>query len=237
MKSCLLCGDFFIQSTGWSTLFDVRDRRGFCGRCWGKFDKIHGPNICVKCGRHLATLEPILVKGDSCSDCVAWASEPGGDILTMNRSLFTYNTFLQDVIARFKFRGDAVLVEGFRDVWRTIYQQHFKGCLPVPIPLSAERLAERHFNQAWILASLLPAPPVDLLVREKHNKKQSKKSRRERLDRDNNPFALADHTANYKGQSFVIIDDIYTTGSTVRRAAQVLKKLQPDAIYSMTLAR
>lgn len=234
MGKCLWCGGSYFPPIRWTGFLDVRDRRGFCDRCWSKFDALSGRTLCDKCGRALDLVSADYVKDGLCSDCADWGS---ADILTMNRSLFTYNEFLREVVTQFKFRGDAILVGGFQDAWRKLYHRHFKGCVPVPVPLSAERMGERFFNQAWILASLLPVAPVELLKRVRHDTKQSKKSRRERLAGDENPFALIEGCEDFHGKSFVIIDDIYTTGTTVRHAAHALAALEPAAIYSMTLAR
>lgn len=235
MGKCLWCGGSYFPPVRWGSFLDVRHQHGFCERCWGRFDRLEGSFLCEKCGRDLTVLSSEYVQGGVCSDCVAWGST---DILTMNRSLLTYTEFLREVVTRFKFRGDAILVEGFQDEWQKLYNRYFEKCVPVPIPLSAERLAERHFNQAWMLASLLQAAPVNLLRRVKHaDTKQSKKNRRERLAGEENPFILADGVEDFSGKSFVIIDDIYTTGTTVRHAAHALEVLAPSAIYSMTLAR
>ncbi|MGV3489678.1 MAG: phosphoribosyltransferase family protein [Tuberibacillus sp.] len=236
MNKCLWCGDRFSPRLSWTTLFSIHDQRGFCGRCWSKFESLDGDKLCKKCGRDLKALSSDFInEAGICSDCEIWMAE--GDVLVMNRSLFTYNDFMREVITRFKFRGDAVLAEGFGSALTGLYRKFFKECIPVPIPLSAERLAERSFNQAWLLASQLPYSPAALLVRTKHTEKQSKKSRRERLLQEDNPFVLAEDGADLTGRSFVIIDDIYTTGTTVRHAAHALAPLKPKAIYSMTLAR
>jgi competence protein ComFC len=234
MGKCLWCGGNYFPPVRWSNLLDVENNRGFCGQCRSKLEPLTGESLCLKCGRDLKMVPSAYVHAGLCSDCVKWGPS---DILTMNRSLFTYNLFLQEVVTRFKFRGDALLVAGFQDDWRKLYRQYFKNCLPVPIPLSVERLAERHFNQARILAALLSVPPADLLIRVQHNTKQSKKSRHERLESGDNPFVLNQNVGDFRGKSFVIIDDIYTTGTTVRHAARTLNALQPTAIYSMTLAR
>nr|MDH3098476.1 hypothetical protein [Bacillus velezensis] len=71
-------------------------------------------------------------------------------VLRQNRSVYLYNDAMKDSLARFKFRGDAKIIQAFeRD-----FAAGFKAAYPsnthtlIPIPLSGERLAERGFNQS-----------------------------------------------------------------------------------------
>lgn len=235
MPNCLWCGARYEEAIRWTRLL-AHGRSGFCARCLGKLEPLTG-DLCEVCGRDLAALDPRFVKGNVCGDCTSWEADPLGGVLKMNRSLYVYNGLMRDIMARFKFKGDAVLIEGFLDGWRKLYRQHFKGLVPVPVPLSAERLATRFFNQSERLAELLGVPYADLLRRPRHGEKQSKKTRRERLARGDNPFVLAPGAERFRGQGFVIIDDVYTTGATVRFAAAALAPLRPARICSMTLAR
>jgi len=235
VSQCLWCGNTYFPPLQWAKLFSFQERSGFCGRCRSKLHRLEGPDLCAKCGRDLKQIPSAFVSGEVCTDCRKW--QETNNPLLRNRSLFSYNAFMREVMTRFKFRGDAILIEAFHDEWRALYKRHFKGCIPVPIPLSAERLAERHFNQAELLANCLPVPPAPLLIRPKHTEKQSKKSRSERLSSGENPFALSEDASMYTGKRFVIIDDIYTTGTTVRYAARALSRLKPAAVFSMCLAR
>lgn len=102
------------------------------------------------------------------------------------------------------------------------------------IPLSNERLMERGFNQAQALTDLLGLNTVELLTRL-HTEKQSKKSREERISlaqvfQVTKPDLL-------KQKSILIVDDIYTTGSTLRHAAKALKTAGATEVSSITLAR
>src|SRR5690625_7257700 len=88
-----------------------------------------------------------------------------------------------------------------------------KNVWTVPIPLRVERLLERGFNQAKILAACLPAENKDILTRI-HREKQSKKTRSERISA-NKPFA----DTKRLNKTFILVDDIYTTRTTLRHAA------------------
>src|SRR5690606_12881635 len=97
--------------------------------------------------------------------------------------------------------------------------------------LSKERLMERGFKQAKMLADFLPIEMVEPLSRV-HGEKQSKKTRQERMIAEN-PFFIKE-TINKK---VILVDDIYTTGTTLRHAATLLKEHGCPEVYSLTLIR
>ncbi len=103
--------------------------------------------------------------------------------------------------------------------------------LIVPIPLSDERLYERAFNQAEVIAKWIQ-PEIDLILRREHREKQSKKSRHERIT-SKNPFILT-KTIN---KPVLLVDDIYTTGTTLRHASTMLKKHGCPRVDAFTLIR
>ncbi|WP_181315268.1 ComF family protein [Salsuginibacillus halophilus] len=140
-------------------------------------------------------------------------------------------------MARWKYRGDAAIAEGFRPAFVKAYKRHFPDCLPVPIPLAPERLLERGFNQAEQLASFV-GEPVNVLKRPEMAEKQSKTSYAGRLNGDSRPFVFDNHREfAIKDRHLLLIDDIYTTGATVRKAARPLLEAGAAAVSALTLAR
>jgi competence protein ComFC len=141
---------------------------------------------------------------------------------------------MKDLIAKWKYRGDYKMAEVFIDGFESAFKKQFsflKNPVMIPIPLSGERMEERAFNQAKQLAQFLPGETVEVLSR-KHSEKQSKKSRVERMSSDN-PFLA-------KGPIYkpaILVDDIYTTGSTLHHAAERLKEKGCPAVYGFTLIR
>lgn len=132
--------------------------------------------------------------------------------------------------------------------------------LLVPVPVSDSRLAERGFNQAERLADVVSQlrgiPQLPLLIRTHHTGKQSFKSRAERLADMKHAFAVnPDEMVRLQLVSWldtvevqacplqiIVIDDIYTTGSTIRACAETIRMLctsygRVAEIYSLTWAR
>jgi ComF family protein len=115
--------------------------------------------------------------------------------------------------------------------------------LVVPVPLSQARLAERGYNQAWELARhvaaalALPAR-ADALRRVIDTPHQTGLARAERERNLRNAFAPApDAGATLAGRHVVLVDDVMTTGVTVREAAAALRRAGAAAIDLWLLAR
>ncbi|WP_181347257.1 ComF family protein [Thalassobacillus sp. CUG 92003] len=170
----------------------------------------------------------------TCSDCQKWEqSDKWQGVLKRNQSLYHYHEGIQEVITQWKYRGDYVLVKLFQsDIERIVKDRRKQWpTAVVPIPLSSERLVERGFNQAEAIARLMTRKPVHLLERL-DSEKQSKKTRYERLNRIN-PFRSKTSVPPH----VLLVDDIYTTGATLRYAAKALQDAGCLHIESFTLIR
>ncbi len=230
---CLLCHEMIVPTVSWLSLFSPEKEQHICPICLGKLEKITG-ECCQICSRPFIHMDAEYRHGDLCNDCVRWEDDPEwSGFLEKNISIFQYNDFLKDVIARYKFRGDYAIAKAFSDEIKAVLAKR-NGDLLVPIPLSEERLYERGFNQAEALIAASGFTPAQLLSRI-HSEKQSKKSRLERIHVPQ-VFQLSTDL-DLTGKSITLIDDIYTTGSTLRHAAKLLKAAGASTIQSLTLAR
>jgi competence protein ComFC len=227
---CLICHEMMDTSLGWVDLFVPDQKEIICQVCFGKLERIEG-ELCKICGRSFSKLDSHYRKGEFCMDCFRWEEDPNyKGLLTQNYSLYAYNDFLKELIAKFKYRGDYVLAK----IFASEVDKKIKEVKPnniIPIPLSEERLYERGFNQAEALILEAGLQSTNILTRI-HSEKQSKKSR---MDRIHLPQVFQ-ATSHVNGK-IIIIDDIYTTGSTLRHAAKILKSVGADEIVSITIAR
>jgi competence protein ComFC len=222
-----------LPTIGWGALFSAEKERLLCTTCEHKLEKISGER-CRICSRPFSQLDEQFRHGDLCNDCVRWEEDPEwSGYLEKNVSLFQYNDFLKEVIARFKFRGDYIIAKIFAEQIKLELAQLDYDLL-VPIPLSEERLYERGFNQAEALLTESGFTSTLLLTRI-HSEKQSKKSRTERIHVPQVFQVSEDPGVN--GKTILLVDDIYTTGSTLRHAAKLLKGAGAARIQSITLAR
>ncbi|WP_045518224.1 ComF family protein [Neobacillus niacini] len=230
---CLICHEIIQPLMGWRAIFSEEKELIICPTCEGKFEKIQGEK-CRICSRLFQFLDERFRHGDLCHDCERWEKDPEWKgYLDSNHSIFIYNDFFKEVMAKFKYRGDYVLAKIFVQsikefLWKTTPD------LLVPIPLSNERLYERGFNQAeavLIESGLTPTIPLTRI----HSEKQSKKSRLERIHIPQ--VFQVDHQIEIIGKNILLLDDIYTTGSTLRHAAKLLKESGAERVQSLTLAR
>ncbi|WP_237376950.1 ComF family protein [Streptococcus zhangguiae] len=139
---------------------------------------------------------------------------------------------MADYISRYKFIGDYLL----RIIFADKLKQYFKnkvGYCPVPIPISNQRMKERGFNQVTELLSAAGVRFTALLQKE-DTKKQSEKTRKERLALQQ-PFSVIDKMAI--PDKIILIDDVYTTGATIQLAKKVLMKNGAKTVISFSLAR
>ncbi|WP_338470668.1 ComF family protein [Niallia sp. XMNu-256] len=230
---CLICHTKIIPKIGWQALVAKEKQETLCEACKDKLQEIEG-KTCLICGRSFEHLEPRFIKDDHCSDCIRWEEDPEWKgCLEKNESFYMYNGFLQEVIACYKYRGDYILAKIFSEKVLKITTQQ-KADLLVPIPLSQERLHERGFNQAEAILLEAGRTPANILKRT-HAEKQSKKSRHERIHVQQ-VFQL-EIDAQIDGKTILLIDDIYTTGSTLRHAAKVLVQNGAKSVSSLTIAR
>jgi competence protein ComFC len=179
-------------------------------------------------------LDREYMTSDLCLDCSRWERDgEWGGYLSKNISLFHYNEYLKDIIAKYKYRGDYALAEVFAPFLKErLKDMEFE--LVTAIPLSHERLKERGFNQGQALADLIGLHTVETLTRI-HTEKQSKKSRQERISLPQVFQVMQSDLLEHK--SILIIDDIYTTGTTLRHAAKALITAGAKEVSSITLAR
>lgn len=112
----------------------------------------------------------------------------------------------------------------------------------VPIPLSKERLRKRGYNQSELIARAaitnLPSHRVDtsILQRTRDTQPQTKLKRTERLKNMTGAFSAATGTQSLAGLHIILLDDVMTTGATLRAAKIVLQPLTPRSITCIAIA-
>jgi len=110
----------------------------------------------------------------------------------------------------------------------------------VPIPLTRERLGERGFNQALVLARALAPATTDagLLLRLRHTTPQMELDLKRRLDNVRGAFAVEPLRAGkLRGARVALVDDVMTSGASLFAAAQVLREAGAARITGLVLAR
>jgi ComF family protein len=205
-----------------------------CSRCWSDIDFIRPP-LCDRLGIPL----PFDVGAPMISAAAA-AAPPSYD---RARAVARFDGVMRDLVHDLKFRDrhDARRLFGR---WLTEAGAALLTDADVimPVPLTRGRLVTRRFNQAAILAQSVSGltgmhyEPL-ALQRIKRTRPQVGLSREQRRDNVAGAFAVADaKTAELAGAKIVLIDDVITTGATVRACARVLKRAGASRVDVLALA-
>jgi ComF family protein len=208
----------------------------FCPDCRGRLQYIASP-LCPCCGR-------IYLKaagGDHhCGACLAAPTH-----FTRARALFLYEEPLKEVVHRFKYQGKTACLPSFaRFAQNLLRQPHLAEVAGadwiIPVPLHPKRLRERGFNQALLLArAFFPKDhrvSPDLLIRSRPTEPQTSFNGAARRTNLKNAFAVVT-PQRLAGKRILLVDDVFTTGTTVNECARVLKKAGAAEVMVLTLAR
>lgn len=207
--------------------------KGLCLICGKKLQYPEG-NLCCQCGKPIEDHE---IYCETCRDR-AYTYLSG-------RAALLYNGAMQESIARFKYGGRQ---EYGRFYGKVLWEQQGEWIrrispdLLVPVPLHRSRYRKRGYNQAKILAQELSVhagiPVVDdLLLRVKNTLPQKELTGLEREQNLQHAFQVNIHCKSlYENiKCAILIDDIYTTGSTVEMCSRVLQEAGIDHVYVLCL--
>ena len=217
---------------GCTRRLDVSRPPLFCADCLGKLRFIASPR-CPCCGI------PFAVGADHlCGDCLQQHFT-----FDCARSLLLYQPPVADLILGLKFAGQ---LNGLSTLARlaansACLHELTEPELIAPVPLHLNRLRERGFNQASLIArACLPQwgnrIRVDVLARNRLTTPQSQLSGRERRSNLQQVFSV-ENGDEVRGKRILVVDDVFTTGSTVNECARVLRKAGAARIEVFTVAR
>lgn len=199
--------------------------------CAGRLLPIRG-NYCMKCGKPL-----FESTGEYCIYC-----QGARHLFESNLAAFVYNKAMSEAIYRFKYmnRPEYACLFGSQMAKAIRRRRELtRAGLIIPVPLYAQKQRARGFNQAELLAreiSGLLGIPMDasLVMRTRATRAQKELDAQERRKNLKKAFKIRQN--DVKLESVLIIDDIFTTGSTVDEIAGVLKRAGVKKVYSATLA-
>jgi ComF family protein len=221
----------------------------FPGQCGGCAERVDGRTVfCETCA---GVVEPL--PHPRCSVCAvpfegAGADHPCGECLRKPPPFagvvapFVYGGPVAGAVRGLKYAGRMDLAEG---LGRAV-----AACLPdgridrvVPVPLHARRLAERGYDQAGLLATVVAREAGarvdhDALVRRRETVPQAGLGRVARRMNVRGAFtARPRKRAGLDGERVVLVDDVVTTGSTVRACASALRRAGAREVWVAAVAR
>lgn len=237
--------DFILPPLCISCRCKVQDHNALCPACWSSLNFIQKP-YCDQLGFSLPFDEnafaPELNRQDSpIVSATAIAMNPYFDHA---RSVAYYEGIMRDLIHSFKYYAQ---MEGKHlfGRWMAVAAADFLGeaDLIIPVPLYRRKLFQRRFNQAAILADSLGQETgieVDsyILKRVKNTVQQVGLSAQQRKLNVAGAFKVEEtDKILLKGKKVLLIDDVFTTGSTANACARTLKKAGVVQVDLITLAR
>lgn len=244
---CRKCGGF-ISTTAATACF--------CSKCWEGIKWFDG-NCCPRCGVPYPSYSPLpsrergSVRGTvshTCGECIknpphfdgAFTAGPYSEVMAEAIKLFKYKKKIHIGLA---LSGHDVMASGITNLLQRHHSESdiANGCILIPVPLHPARLKEREFNQSVIIASVINSKlgiPVftDVLFRQHYTRPQVGLAYKERKENIAGAFTVPDKTV-IKGKEIILVDDVYTTGSTVNECAKVLKKNGAAKVFVVTVAR
>ena len=202
-----------------------------CPECEAQITWVASP-LCTCCGRVFASRDGA---DRVCGDC---QTDPPP--FTRARAATLYDGPVTQAITRFKFSRQMALLPVMQHWLQSplCLELVTAADLLAPVPLHPKRIKHRGFNQSLLLARTFPGAPVarEIVIRTRHTAPQVGLNPKERQDNVKGAFAVTDQ-AGVKGKSVLLIDDLYTTGSTVKECARVLLKAGARRVEVLTVAR
>ncbi|MBQ2668753.1 MAG: ComF family protein [Clostridia bacterium] len=196
-------------------------------KLWNRILAFFFPPRCLLCGA------PGYVDEDHlCADCAKKRPEKLYRFfaLKVRRSAYTlecrapmrYRDPFRRTLQRFKFRDETGMAAPLAIQMKRILDADAKFDCIVPVPISRERMRERGYNQSALLAEALSKetgiPCRLLLEKTVHNQTQHRLSAKEREKNVRGVYRAEDCT----GLRILLVDDIVTTGATVRECSRTL---------------
>jgi ComF family protein len=206
-----------------------------CDACAGKARRIEPP-MCERCSEPYAGA---IFETFTCANCAERK-------LHFDCAVAPYLSrgVVREFIHRFKYDRErylrqplaAWLAEALND--ERLTRRTFD--LIVPVPLHSTRQRERGFNQAAELATLLShrcgVPVTDALQRIRYTTTQTRLAREERMENLRGAFRVR-RADLVQGRHLLLVDDVFTTGSTVDECARVLRQAGAASVRVATVAR
>ncbi len=215
---CYLCGE------------PLEEHRYICHDCLNSFEEITGP-VCERCGK------PAPESGGLCSMCAKGERE---FFLARSFGLYEPGGGLAESIKGLKYEGEKALAKNLAPLLERgkTGEMIDKAEAVTFVPLSNEKLEDRGFNQAELLARVLARrkdlPLLETLVKNEMTRPQAELGREERLTNVRGSFAYREEIDR---ESILLVDDVFTTGATVDECSRVLKRAGAGRVYVVTLAR
>lgn len=200
-----------------------------CGIC----NKISKEAICNNCLNNLYKIEKVKI------------IKIKNNYYNKHLYIFDYKGIIRTKIIHYKFRDKAYLYKFFVHIMlknKKIYRFIKSYDIIIPVSISKQRFKERGYNQTLLIAKELSRNieglelKNDVLFKTKNTVPQSTLNKVERKNNLKDTYVVINDTA-IKNKKILILDDVYTTGSTAGECSKILKKAGAEQIGVITIAK
>ncbi|NLD18939.1 MAG: ComF family protein [Clostridiales bacterium] len=220
---CISCG----------SLIDGTRPYSLCDKCIREFHWINGRR-CRKCGKALQD----TYKGQLCYDCMAYPH-----YFDKGYSCMTYGLKERELLLDYKYNGKSYLGKKFGDIlYDRMSCENIDADVIIPVPIHRRRERKRGYNQSALMAESLAKKMEkpflgDAVVRTRETALLRSLSPVERESALRGAFAVCSGALEkVYNKKVLLIDDIYTTGSTADSCSKTLLEAGAEAVLLLTLA-
>lgn len=199
--------------------------RLICPACLKQLSFVSSP-ACMKCGKEIGSRDQ-----EYCADCIRRKKS-----FTRGFALLNYDSRAAVSMAAVKYHNKREYLDFYARAAALRFEKQFRQAgiqVIVPVPVHASRLKTRGFNQAAVLAEKLSAelgiPWEELLIRVKKTDPQKSLGSAERLKNLRGAFEAGQEAG--KWERVLLVDDIYTTGSTAEICSRALLKTGVKQVF------
>ncbi|CDD42039.1 comF family protein [Clostridium sp. CAG:299] len=199
--------------------------RLICPACLKQLSFVSSP-ACMKCGKEIGSRDQ-----EYCTDCIRRKKS-----FTRGFALLNYDSRAAVSMAAVKYHNKREYLDFYARAAALRFEKQFRQAgiqVIVPVPVHASRLKTRGFNQAAVLAEKLSAelgiPWEELLIRVKKTDPQKSLGSAERLKNLRGAFEAEQEAG--KWERVLLVDDIYTTGSTAEICSRALLKTGVKQVF------
>ena len=219
---CVLCDELLEPGQRW-----------LHPSCRTQLYEVENP-VCLRCGR------PVISESvEYCFDCARKAEKEKS--FRQGKALFIYKGEIKKSMYRFKYGNRREYAGYFARQAFCKYGEWIKRIQPdavVPVPMYRKKKRKRGYNQAEVFAKALAAyghltVRSDLVLRIKDTTPQKLLNDAERKNNLKNAFQTTENIVKYK--RILLVDDIYTTGSTADAVTECLYKAGATDVYFMSI--
>lgn len=235
---------FFRLLNGFENLF-MKNHSCIC--CYKEISDETRFMLCENCNKNME-----ILSGKLCEKCGDFLNDKGDCINSCNKlnycfdkniSIFYYTNSAARIVKNLKYGKKKYLAENIANIM-VEYAKDFISDVDIilHVPASKNRIRERGFNQAKELAKFVAEKTnkklIDAILKIKDTIHQAGGSQKERMKNLVGSFAIDEIFADeLKGKNILIIDDVFTTGSTLNECAKIIKNYKPKSIKTLTFAK